>query len=313
MLRFISVVILLGITAVAGCRRIDGETAPPDLSKRNARVVATTGMIADIVKEVGGDKVDVEALLGPGGDPHLYTPSPRDMEKIEAADLLLINGLHLEAKMGDVLKGLQKQNKRTVAVSEYIDESLLREVEGEHDPHIWFDVKLWMKAVERVRDALVALDEKNAAYFNEQAKRYLAELEALDAEVRSLAATLPKGKRVMVTAHDAFGYFGRAYGFEVKGLQGTSTVGQTGTKARKELADLIGQRGIPVIFAETSVNDQGIRSVLETVKRDYPSASVKLSEARLFSDAMGAPDTPEGTYIGMVRHNVTTIVRELSR
>jgi manganese/zinc/iron transport system substrate-binding protein len=313
MFRSLSLVILLAVTAAAGCRRVDGNSAAPDLSNRKARVITTTGMIADIVKEVGGDRIEVTSLIGAGGDPHKYYPSAGDMDKIERADLILINGLHLEAKMGDVLEGLRKKNKRTVAVTENFDKNLLREVDGEHDPHVWFDVTLWMQAVIRVREALVALDAKNTAYYEERAKTYLEQLEQLDAEVKTLAKEVPPSKRVMITAHDAFGYFGRAYGFEVRGLQGTSTVGQTGTKARKELADVIGQRGIPVIFGETSVPDEGIQSVIETAKREYPGVRIRLSEARLFSDAMGEPGTPEGTYIGMVRHNIKTIVAELSR
>ena len=313
MSRLLPLTVMFAVLMSVGCRRVDGNSAPPDLSNRKARVIATTGMIADIVNELGGDRVTVESLIGPGGDPHKYYPSAGDMEKIDGADLILVNGLHLEAKMGDVLEGLRKQNKRTVAVSEKIDKKVLREVEGEHDPHIWFDVKLWMQAVERVRDALIDLDSKNADYFRERCNVYLANLEKLDAEVRALAATVPEAKRVMITAHDAFGYFGRTYGFEVRGLQGTSTVNQTSTKAVKELADLIGQRKIPVIFGESSVPDEGIKAVLQAVTRDYPGATVKLSEERLFSDAMGEPGTTEGTYIGMVRHNIKTIVAELSR
>lgn len=313
MFRSLSLIIVVASVAITSCRRVDGNSAPPDLSNRKARVVTTTGMIADIVKEIGGDQVEVTSLIGAGGDPHKYYPSAGDMEKVENADLILINGLHLEAKMGDVLEGLRKKNKRTVAVAENIDRNLLRDVDGEHDPHIWFDVRLWMQAVNRVREALVSLDEKNKIYYEERAQQYLQQLEQLDAEVRTLAAQVPPAKRVMITAHDAFGYFGRAYGFEVRGLQGTSTVGQTGTKARKELADVIGQRGIPVIFGETSVPDEGINSVIETAKREYPGVTIRLSESRLFSDAMGEPGTPEGTYVGMVRHNIKTIVAELSR
>jgi manganese/zinc/iron transport system substrate-binding protein len=311
--RIVILGILLATTALTGCRRVDGNNAPPDLSNRKARIVTTTGMIADIAQEIGGDKVEVTSLIGAGGDPHKYYPSAGDMDKIDGADLILTNGLHLEAKMGDVLEGLKKKNKRTVTVTENIDKCLLREADGEHDPHVWFDVKLWMQAVIRVREALVSLDEKNKAHYEERAQNYLNQLEQLDAEVRALAAKVPVSKRVMITAHDAFGYFGRAYGFEVRGLQGTSTNNQAGTKARQDLADVIAKRGIPVIFGETSVEDHGIDSVIETARRSYPGVKIERSEARLFSDAMGEPGTPEGSYIGMVRHNIKTIVAELSR
>jgi manganese/zinc/iron transport system substrate-binding protein len=306
-----AIALLLG-----GCQRIDDASTRPDLSNRKARIVATTGMIADIARQVGGDRVEVECLLGPGGDPHKYYPLSSDMAKLREADLILYNGLDLEAKMGDVFADLGKK-RRTLAVASAIDPKKLRQpepgFEGAHDPHIWFDVKLWMKAVEAVRGALVELDPKNANAYNEQTARYLEKLQKLDDEIRQLVAAVPPSKRVIITAHDAFGYFGRAYGFEVKGLQGTSTATQAGTQNVQELAKLIGERKIPVIFGETSVPDEGIKAVLEAVSKQYPDVRSRLSEKRLYSDALGEPGSGGDTYIGMARHNARVLAEGLSQ
>lgn len=313
--------IIAGWTCLAlmlpGCRRVDEGIPRPDLSNRKARVVATTGMIADVVKEVGGEYVEVECLLGPGGDPHKYYPSPGDMTKLGNADIIFYNGLELEAKMGEVFEKLSK-TRRTVAVTKDIPPAELREpepgFEGTHDPHVWFDVKLWQKAVHAVRDALVELDPTHAADYQANATAYLKKLDDLDAEVRrEIKSKVPVERRVLITAHDAFGYFGKAYGFTVKGLQGTSTATQTGTRNVQDLARTIGEKKIPVIFGETSVPDEGIRAVLEAVEKQYPGVKVRLSDARLYSDALGEPGTDAGTYIGMVRHNVRTIVSALSQ
>jgi len=313
-MRWLPIVLLLISTTLAGCQRNDGGIPKPDLSKRNARVVATTGMIADAAREIGGEFVEVDCLLGPGGDPHKYYPAYSDNVKLGKADLILYNGLHLEARMGDVFENNAKKI-RTVAVSHTIPESQLRNpepgFEGTHDPHIWFDVKLWMKAVEATRDALIDLDPAHAEEFGKRADVYLDKLKALDAEVIEMAKSIPPERRVIITAHDAFGYFGRAYNFEVKGLQGTSTAAQTGTQSVQELVRLIGSRKIPVIFGETSVPDEGITAVLEAVGKQYPDVKVKLSDARLYSDALGEPGSEGGTYIGMVRHNVRTLVSAL--
>ncbi len=307
---------ILGLMSiVAGCQRNDSGISRPDLSNRKARVVATTGMIADAAREIAGDHIELECLLGPGGDPHKYYPAYSDNAKLAKADLILYNGLELEAKMGEIFEERAKK-VRTVAVGNAIPTELLRRpepgFEGTHDPHIWFDVMLWSKAVEKVRDALIELDPAHTDTFGANATKYLDKLKALDAEVRELALKIPADKRVIITAHDAFGYFGRAYGFEVKGLQGTSTATQTGTQSVQELAKLIGSRQIPVIFGETSVPDEGIIAVLEAVNSQYPNHRVKLSDARLYSDALGDPGTEGGTYVGMVRHNIRTVVNALA-
>jgi len=316
MLRFILCSSFLFLLTLAGCKRVEEGLPRPDLTNRKARVVATTGMIADAAKEVGGDLIEIECLLGPGGDPHKYYPTNSDTERLAKADLILYNGLELEAKMGEIFEKMAKQ-RRTVAVSKKIPVDQLRTpekgFEGTHDPHIWFNVKLWIQAVEVVQEALAELDPKNAETYASRARNYIDRLQILDSEVRSQIANIEPEKRVLITAHDAFGYFGDEYGFVVKGLQGTSTAAQTGTRSVDELVTIIGEQRIPVIFGETSVPDVGIKKVLEGVASKYKNISVKLSEEELFSDALGEPGTPEGTYAGMVRYNVRVLVTALGK
>lgn len=285
-------------------------SANDDLSQRKIRVVATTGMIGDIVKNVGGERVDVEVLMGPGIDPHLYRASEGDVHAIEKADIIFYNGLHLEAGMAFVFERMQEW-KRIVAVTDTIDRSELHappEFKGAYDPHVWFDVRKWMKAVEVARDSLVELDPASSQLYEQNALAYLAELEALDAYVHEQAGKVPADKRVIITAHDAFNYFGESYGFEVRGLQGISTASEAGTGDVQALAQLIVEREIPALFVETSVPQRNIEAIQAAVRaRGF---NVRVGGA-LFSDAMGSPGTPEGTYIGMVRHNIDTIVNAL--
>lgn len=281
-----------------------------DLSRRPIRAVTTIGMISDIVRNVGGQRVQVIGLMGPGVDPHLYKATEGDVIRLLEADVVFYNGLHLEAKMGDVLERMRSRT-RTVAVTEGIDRRLLLappQFEGAYDPHVWFDVTLWMKAVERVRDTLIDMDPANASLYRANAQAYLAQLADLHAYVKAQAARLPSEQRVLITAHDAFNYFGRAYGFEVHGLQGISTATEAGTADVQRLADLIAQRRIRAIFVESSVSPRTIEAVQAAVQaRGF---NVRIG-GQLFSDAMGDAGTAEGTYIGMVRHNIDTIVSAL--
>jgi len=281
-----------------------------DLSRRPIRAVTTIGMISDIVRNVGGQRVQVIGLMGPGVDPHLYKATEGDVIRLLEADVVFYNGLHLEAKMGDVLERMRSRT-RTVAVTDCIDRSLLLappQFEGAYDPHVWFDVTLWMKAVECVRNTLIDMDPGSADLYRANAQAYLAQLADLHAYVQAQAARLPPEQRVLITAHDAFNYFGRAYGFEVRGLQGISTATEAGTADVQHLADFIAQRKIRAIFVESSVSPRTIEAVQAAVQaRGF---NVRIG-GQLFSDAMGNPGTPEGTYIGMVRHNIDTIVRAL--
>lgn len=307
MKRLIILLFIILIFTSYGC---DKKNAPSPNSDANVHVVATIGMVTDIVKNVGGENVHVEGMMGPGIDPHLYKPTAKDLQRLNSADIIYYNGLHLEAKMGDVLSKMSGDTK-TVAVTDGIDKALLLsppEFEGQYDPHLWFDVLLWMKAVENVRDSLCKLDPDNKAAYQTNAQQYLTELMELHQYVKTQSERVPPAQRVLVTAHDAFNYFGKAYGFEVKGLQGISTVSEAAISDVQELAALIAERRIPAIFVESSVPSRSLEAVKAAVKAKGYNVQIG---GELFSDAMGHAGTPEGTYIGMVRHNIDTIVKAL--
>ena len=282
-----------------------------NVAGRPVRVVTTTGMIADIARNVGGTRVQVRALMGPGVDPHLYKASEGDVRKLSSADVIFYNGLHLEAKLGEVLARM-RELRAAVAVSDAIDHDRLlapAEFAGAYDPHIWFDVSFWMQATERVRETLSVIDSAHAAEYWANAERYLGELRALEAYIRAQAARVPPERRVVITAHDAFNYFGRAYGFEVRGLQGISTATEAGTADVQALAEFIAARRIPAIFVESSVSPRAIEAVRAAVRARGFDVQIG---GQLFSDALGTADRPEGTYVGMVRHNIDTIVAGLA-
>jgi manganese/zinc/iron transport system substrate-binding protein len=305
---------LLAVLALlaAGCSKEARNEARPDLSSRAIKIVATTSMVTDLVNRVGGPRVDVTGLMGPGVDPHLYKASEGDVIALADADAVFYSGLHLEAKLADVFERMGDR-ARTFAVTDGIDPRRLLTppaFKGAHDPHVWFDVRLWRLALAQVRDDLGSLDRVNAPLYRRNAARYDRELQELDRWVRANAARVPSDKRVVVTAHDAFNYFGRAYGFEVRGLQGISTASEAGTADVRGLADFIAERRIPAIFVESSVSPRTIEAVREAVRSRGWDVTIGGS---LFSDAMGDPGTPEGTYPGMVRHNVDAIVTALLR
>lgn len=272
------------------------------------RVVCTTGMVADLVRNVGGDKVTVNALMGEGVDPHLYKASPGDVNQLNGADVIFYSGLHLEGKMADVFVRMARK-KPTFAVTEYIAEDrVLDNPEGAFDPHLWFDVSLWREAAGVVRDALKAFDPKHAADYQKRADAYQAELATLHEYTRTQLALIPKDRRVLVTAHDAFRYFGRAYDLEVKGIQGISTESEAGVREVNALVDFLVNRKIKAVFVESSVSDKNVKALLEGCAARGHTVVIG---GELFSDAMGKDGTPEGTYPGMVRHNVDTIVKAL--
>lgn len=306
--RLIGFAVLL-VLVVTACGQT-ADTTGGDLSGRQIRVVTTIGMITDIAQNVGGERVSVTGLMGPGIDPHLYKASEGNVSSLSEADVIFYNGLHLEAKMGEVLEQMGSRIK-TVAVTSGIAESLLlspTEFEGAHDPHIWFDVALWMKAVAVVRDTLIEVDPGSADLYRANAEEYLASLEELQAYVKEQTARVPERQRVLITAHDAFNYFGNAYGFEVRGLQGISTATEAGTGDVQDLAEFIAVNEIPAIFVESSVPVRNVEAVQAAVQAKGFEVSIG---GELFSDAMGNPGTEEGTYTGMVRHNVDTIVAAL--
>jgi manganese/zinc/iron transport system substrate-binding protein len=268
-------------------------------------------MVADVVRNVGKEYVEVTALMGPGTDPHYYKPTPGDIDTLTKADIIFYNGLELEGRTTETLEKLSGSGKKTVAIAETIPPNELRqprEFQGRYDPHIWFDVQLWRKTVGVVESALAEKDPAHAQAYTANAEAYRAELDKLHTEVQAEIAKLPKEQRVLVTAHDAFGYFGQQYGVEVRGLQGTSTTTEAGTKDVQDLTKFIVERKIKAIFVESSVPPTTIEAVQKAVRaRGW---EVKIG-GQLFSDAMGADGTPEGTYLGMVRHNVKTLVEAL--
>lgn len=293
---------LLFCLVLAGCAAT--ETADPD---GPLQIVATTGMIGDAAAQVAGDRAEVLSLMGPGVDPHLYKASQGDVGRLSSADLIFYNGLHLEGKMGDVLEKVGR-DRPVVAVAEVLPADRHLMVPGPDpvaDPHIWFDVALWSSVLEPIAETLAENDPDNAASYRANATAFRERLLELDAWVRERIATIPEDKRVLVTAHDAFGYFGRAYGVEVVGLQGLSTVSEAGLRDIERVVDLIVERRLPAIFIESSVPRRAIEAVQAACRDRGHEVAIG---GELFSDAMGAPDTPEGSYLGMVRHNVETFV-----
>lgn len=279
-------------------------------SSRKLTVVTTTNIVGDTVRNVVGDAADVISLMAPGVDPHLYQATQGDLRRLAQADVIFYNGLQLEGKIGDILQRMGRRTP-TYAVTEYItpDELLVDDsFGGVYDPHVWFDVSMWIKAVERVRDAMAEVDPGRADVYAANAARFIAELEALDDEVEALFASIPPDRRVLVTAHDAFGYLGHRYGIEVVALQGISTETEFGLADVRNLVDLLVERQISAVFVETSVSARGIQAVIEGARARGHSVEIG---GELFSDSLGAGGTPEGTYIGMIRHNAATIAEAL--
>jgi manganese/zinc/iron transport system substrate-binding protein len=273
-------------------------------------VVTTTSMIGDAARQVGGDRVVVTALMEPGVDPHSYRQTRTDIARLVRADLVLWHGLYLEAQMEEFLLDLGER-RAVVPVGEAVPEDLRlgnATYAGRYDPHVWMDPDLWTDVVRAVRDALIAVDPDGAAEYRENADRHIAEVGDLATYVKRIIASVPPQKRVLVTAHDAFSYFGRANDFEVLGIQGISTESDAGLRRIESLVDEIVARGIGAVFVESSVPDRNVRAVIEGAAARGHHVIVG---GELFSDAMGQEGTYEGTYLGMIDHNVTTIARAL--
>ena len=269
-------------------------------------VVATTGMVADTARRVGGDLVNVQALMGPGVDPHAYRQTRTDIVAMANADLVLWNGLYLEAQLEGVL-GDMAARTTVKAVAEAVAKDLRvahDDYNDRFDPHVWMDPELWRDVIAATRDALIEVAPQHEAAFVANADVFTAEVDQLAIYSKEALASVPQGARVLVTAHDAFNYFGRAYGFEVVGVQGISTESEAGLNRISELVDMLVDREVSAVFVESSVSDQSIRALIE-------GAAAQGHEVRiggeLYSDAMGAPGTYEGTYISMIDHNVTVI------
>lgn len=273
-------------------------------------MVTTTGIIADVAQRIAGEHARVEALMGPGVDPHLYKASESDVRRLSEADLVLYNGLHLEGKMGDILTKMAR-TRPVIAVTEEIPEDLLREPPeflGQYDPHVWFDVSMWAKTLGPVTRELSALAPEHAREFEANAAALEKELTELDAWVKAQILTVPEPQRILVTAHDAFGYFGRRYGMEVVGIQGISTLSEAGLRDVDRVVSLVVDRKVPAIFVESSVPRRSIEAVQAAVRSRGHEVAIG---GQLYSDSLGAAGSPAGTYPGMVRANVNTIVNAL--
>lgn len=279
-------------------------------AENRLKVVATTGMIADAARQVGGDLVDVKALMGPGVDPHAYRQTRTDIVALAKADLVLWHGLYLEAQMEDFLVSLGKRGK-VIAVAEALPKELLishADYADKYDPHVWMDPERWTKVILAVRDALIAERPDAKAVIKANAAQHIEEVEKLAGYSKRALATVPADSRVLLTAHDAFNYFGEAYGFEVIGIQGISTESEAGLNRIRELVDLLVARNIGAVFVESSVSDRNIKALIEGAAAQGHTVKVG---GELFSDAMGRDGTYEGTYLGMIDHNATTITRAL--
>ncbi|WP_170772774.1 metal ABC transporter solute-binding protein, Zn/Mn family [Ruegeria lacuscaerulensis] len=276
------------------------------LAEAPLKVVATTGMIADAVRQVGGDQVEVKGLMGPGVDPHAYRQTRSDIVAMTRADLILWHGLYLEAQMEDFFHDLSRK-RNVVAVAEGIDTSKLRahdDYADKYDPHVWMSPALWRDVVVQVQNALTDTRPEAAEFFAANAQAHLAEIAQLEAYGKRMLAAVPKDNRILVTAHDAFGYFGAEYGYAVLGIQGISTQSEAGLNRIGELVDTLVDQKLTAVFVESSVSDRSIRALIEGAAAKGHQVAVG---GELYSDAMGEPGTYEGTYIGMLDHNITVI------
>lgn len=305
-LAYILILPLLGF--LTGC----GSDASTDAAESDKLfVVATTGMIADVAREIAGDHAEVLALMGPGVDPHLYKSKPSDLKNLQRADLILYNGLHLEGKMAEVLEQLGR-TQEVIAVGESVPENLLIQHgaagSDSYDPHIWFDVALWKQTISPISEALGRLDTMHAEVYATHGAQYAMRLDSLDRWVQDTLGTVPADRRVLVTAHDAFSYFGRAYDVEVRGLQGISTVAEFGIRDVRELVDFLVSQHIKAVFVESSISTKSLDAVVAGCKERGHEITIG---GTLYSDAMGEAKGPAGNYEGMVRTNVRTIVSAL--
>ncbi len=275
------------------------------------KVVTTTTMLTDLVKNIGGEVVEVEGLMGAGVDPHLYKASEGDVSKLFGADIIFYSGLHLEGKLVDVFEKMKVRGKETIALGETLDKNQLigsKLFASNYDPHVWFNIQFFKQFADKVTQTLSEADPENAELFKENNTVYQKKLDELEVEVEQIIETLPKSKRILVTAHDAFNYFGKRYGFEVVGLQGISTATEAGVQDVQRLSDFIIEHEVKAIFIESSVPRRTIEALQAAVLSKNHEVAIGGS---LYSDALGNPGTEEGTYIGMFKYNVKTIVNAL--
>ena len=298
----------MAILSVVGC---DGPKSSAGPRTQKLRIVTTTGMVTDMVRQVAGSRGDVAGLIGSGVDPHLFKATRHDIKLLQEADVVFYSGLKLEGRMQDALEQVNRVGRPVVAVTSKLEASYLRsppEFDGHYDPHVWMDVVAWSRCLDVVVETLSQVDPEHADEFRQNAENYQAELRGLDEYVRTVIKSIPETHRVLVTAHDAFGYFGRTYGIDVRSVQGVTTESEAGVHDVNRLVDFLVERKLPAIFVESSVNEKNIRAVIEGT--DSRQVKIQIG-GELFSDAMGAEGTYEGTYIGMIDHNATQIARAL--
>lgn len=294
-----------------GCDRASGTGASGPPTGYPYTVVTTVGMVRDIVRQVAGDKAIVSGVIGSGVDPHLYKPTRTDIATLLEADVVFYSGLMLEGKMIDTFVKLSRDGKPVFAVTEGVDESFLLsppDMEGHQDPHVWMDPEGWMKGVEGVAASLAKYDPANGSVYQANAQKYLAELRKLDEYATKSLGSIPEPQRVLITAHDAFNYFGQAYNIDVRGIQGLSTESEAGLQDLNSLVQFIVDRDIKAVFVESSVAPKNVQALIDGANARGKTVTIG---GTLFSDAMGAEGTYEGTYIGMIDHNVTVITRAL--
>lgn len=278
-------------------------------NKIKKKVVCTTGMIGSVIREIASEKIDIICLMGPGVDPHIYKAKPTDVIHIQEADLLLYNGLHLEGKMVELFEEMHT-TKKVYAVSSWIDSSQFIKVDEEaYDPHVWHDVSLWQQIVLPLQEQLCLLDPENQSFFIKNANNYIQELNNLDTTIKKTFASIEESKRILITAHDAFSYFGRAYGFQVVSLQGVSTDVQPGLADITNLVTFIIEKQVPVIFLESCIPKKSIESVVEMVQRT--GNSIRIGK-ELLADALGCSEKNADSYIGMMYYNMHTILQGFS-
>jgi manganese/zinc/iron transport system substrate-binding protein len=313
-MRFISLCTGFVLAALAGCSDPhDHAKKTLHINKRHAgdsplRIACTTGMVADLVANVGGEHVKVSQLFGPGVDPHTYAPSPRDVSLLQSADMVIYNGLHLEGKMTELFESLA-QRVPSIGIGDHLSaDKILRDEDGAVDPHIWFDVSLWAEATGIVAEALSQYDPNRAAEYKARAQSYRKKLDELHAWTRERIMEIPRNQRVLITSHDAFRYFHKAYGMEVRGIQGITTDTEASIAKINDLVRYIHANKLKAVFVETSVNERTMKTLRDGCARLGHEVAVG---GTLFSDAMGDANSVEGTYEGMIRHNVESMVRAL--
>jgi len=306
---FYKIVLGLSLLLATGCKQATGNKLY--LGNRQIKVVATTTMIADLLTNAGKGRVLVESLMGPGIDPHSYEPRESDVSRLMEADVVFYNGIHLEGKMADLFEESAKKKHVFAIADGLLPEDIRKEIQtNTPDPHIWFDVQLWIKCLEFVNAKLIEIDPDNSSIYETNKKKYSATLNELHQYVKQQADKVPKEQRVLITAHDAFGYFGNAYGFQVRGVQGINTVAEANSGEIGSLATFMVKNKVRAFFVESSVPRKNLEKLKEVAALLDPNFMLS-SGGELYSDALGSKNSAAGTYEGMVKHNIETIVKAL--